>query len=624
MYFSLRNLFYIFAFVTLLACGSLTPNGYAGTTQFVAITGDAAPDGNGSFDYASAPVLTNSGQATFIAAFTGSSGGSRERAGILRGDGLDDLVQIVRSGDAAPVEGMIFDSFYHPAANSAGQAAFKASLRYDLTTSPGTIVKTAIFVADGVNDPTTIAIRGEAIPNSVGKFGFLHNPTFNDAGEVMFLTPPYLTVDGFSNDRGIFRGDGASDLIQIVRTGDPSPDANGTFSFGFSLANINDSGQGVFMGSLTDTQGGASDDQGIFFFDDGLGLLQVVREGDAAPDANGSFLRFYRPAISEVGQTAFRASLTGTDENVGIFRANGVDGTTVQIARNGDTAPDNNGRFFDFLDPALNNAGQAVFYASLSETDGGSSDDSGLFRSDGATDFVQIAREGAVTPDANGFFSEFSDPAFNEAGQAAFLANLSGTSGSLTDDTGLFFYDDALGLSKVIREGDFYLGSVVVGLDFNSTVNSNSVESDGNERSGLNDLGQVAYRFDLADGRSGIAIWSPRDPNRLIGDFDGSGSVGQGDLALVLQFWGDAITEGLPPDRAWIDATDITGSIIGQAELAKVLQNWGDSTPITTEIDAITAVTGLNASEIAGLIPEPSTAALMLTALLFGRYRRKQ
>ncbi len=60
----------------------------------------------------------------------------------------------------------------------------------------------------------------------------------------------------------------------------------------------------------------------------------------------------------------------------------------------------------------------------------------------------------------------------------------------------------------------------------------------------------------------------------LVGDHDRSGRVGQRDLDLVLQNWGqDAETEGLP--RHWIGLP--AQGLIDQDELDAVLQNWGNS-----------------------------------------------
>jgi hypothetical protein len=58
----------------------------------------------------------------------------------------------------------------------------------------------------------------------------------------------------------------------------------------------------------------------------------------------------------------------------------------------------------------------------------------------------------------------------------------------------------------------------------------------------------------------------------LPGDYDNSGAVGQIDLNLVLQNWGDTSP---PVPAGWINEQH-TG-LIGQTHLNKVLQNWGKS-----------------------------------------------
>ncbi|MEM8783199.1 MAG: peroxidase family protein [Planctomycetota bacterium] len=85
----------------------------------------------------------------------------------------------------------------------------------------------------------------------------------------------------------------------------------------------------------------------------------------------------------------------------------------------------------------------------------------------------------------------------------------------------------------------------------------------------------------------------------LAGDFDGSGSVNQGDLNLVLNNWGVNFTDGLPPD-GWIGG-GLSGSV-DQGELNAVLNHWGATA----------------APSFGGLaVPEPA-AALLVIPLLMG------
>ena len=297
----------------------------------------------------------------------------------------------------------------------------------------------------------------------------------------------------------------------VADTTTAAPDNNGSFST-FSSPALNDAGQAAFRGVLIGTSGGFSDNRGVFR-GDGTTLTQVARGGQAAPDGNGSFLNFSSPALNEAGQAAFRGDIDLNDggsafDDTGIFRGDGM--TLTQIAREGQAAPDGNGTFSIFFDPALNDAGQAAFRAFLTGTGGGSSDDGGIFRGDGTT-LTRVAREGQAAPTSDGMLegvlSRLFNPALNDVGQLAFVANIDlQDGGSTLDEGGLFFYDDLLGLTSVARTGDAFDGSTITGLSFSS----GSIQQD--EGGGLNNLGQVAYDYDLADGRRGVAVWSIPEP----------------------------------------------------------------------------------------------------------------
>ncbi|MEM1212018.1 MAG: choice-of-anchor tandem repeat NxxGxxAF-containing protein, partial [Planctomycetota bacterium] len=356
------------ALLAALTAAALSPATRAQSTEILAIIGDAAPDANGSFLGLGSPALNDAGQAAFFGSFTGTAGGSSDDTGLFRSDGTSGaLTQLAREGQAAPDNNGSLSSYSAPALNDAGQAAF---------------------------------------------FGILTG-----------------TAGGSSDDLGIFRSDGSSGgLTQLAREGQAAPDNNGSFS-GFGNPALNDAGQAAFVSTLTGTAGGSSDNGGIFRSDGSSGgLTQLAREGQAAPDNNGSFSGFNSSvALNDAGQAAFTGFLTGTagggSDNSGLFRGDGTSGGLTQLAREGQAAPDNNGSFSSFGNPALNDAGQAAFVSTLTGTAGGSSDDFGIFRSDGSSGgLTQLAREGQAAPDNNGSFSGFGNPALNDAGQAAFVS----------------------------------------------------------------------------------------------------------------------------------------------------------------------------------------------------------
>lgn len=485
----------------LLATATVAIPAHAQTTEIIALTGDISPDANGSFSTFDAPVLNEAGQVAFSSFLTNTR--FRDDRGIFLGDRVA-LTQVVRENQSDPSGEFSFSDFRPvPTLNDIGQSAFFGFVSGPAGTRGG------IFRGDG-SDLTQLARTGQDAPDANGFFVNIRSLAFNEAGQTAFQGRLFNTAGGRSDDYGIFRGNGSS-LTRIAREGEAAPDANGSFSEFDEVVALNDAGQAAFRATLNNTAGGTSDDTGIFR-GDGSTLTQIARTGQSAPDANGSFSNFGSGvSLNDAGQAAFVGELTGTtgggSDNAGIFLGDGS--TLTQIIRTGQAAPDANGSFSNFDSPSLNDAGQVAFVGFFIGTAGGFGDDSGLFRSDGSI-LTQIAREGQAAPDANGFFSEFTGGvALNNAGQAAFLGDLTGTVGGSSDDLGLYLFDDGLGLIQIAREGDPFLGSTITELSFAPGF---SVQDEG---SGFNDLGQVAYQFTLADGRSGIALYTIPEPASL-------------------------------------------------------------------------------------------------------------
>ena len=486
-------------------------------TETIALTGDSTPDGNGTYlwlGYPSLdilPALNDDGNIAFWSWLTGTSGLDSDDTGVFLGSSTS-VIRVAREGQSVPDGNGVYRDFGGPVINNLGQVAFLSLLD---GTSGGGADNGGAFRGNGVT-VTRIARFGQAAPDANGVFADFESLGLNDTGDVSTWAAFGTTGGGSADNTGVIRGDGVT-LTDIVREGDPAPDANGTFSDFISSLDIglNDFGQTAFRAFLTGASGGAG--EGIFRGAGGA-LTEIVRTGQLAPDTNGQFSEFGNPALNNSGQAAMLAALTGTSgssaDNEGVFRGDGV--SLVQIVRKGIAAPDANGVLNAFGSPVINASGQVAFISVLSATSGGQFDSAGVYRGDGIS-LTQVARAGDAAPDSNGMFYGFAGPtALADGGAVAFWAQLVGTIGSLTgvDDGGIFIAD-GVDTVQAAREGDVLEGSTILNANFLQGMNS-----------GLNVHGQVAYHASLADGREGVFLFTPELYWRLAGNgaWDGAGN----------------------------------------------------------------------------------------------------
>lgn len=331
---------------------------------------------------------------------------------------------------------------------------------------------------------------------------------------------------------------------------------------------INDVGQVAFYGQLE-----ATVDDGLFVGDgDTLTTIQ---------DSAGEVLRvgyfwlldtevWYEPWINNLGQVAFPYNTVGDPYTSWAYLG---DGTTTTVLYDLSTS-----RFEVFGPPAVNDAGQLAAFAvapfvpgqefasdlALTVGDGGPLTDLVVldspwwnplsecsigflasinafgqvaFRStpppcpqignpprfspnprevrkwDGAT-FTTIASESGPLGGTTGIV-QFGPPAINASGTVAFWAAIdAGGQGIFTGDTVE---------SAIVKTGDALFGSSVTGLEFT--------------RRGLNDAGQIAFAYTLADGRRGVAratppVAPPPDCSNGLDD-DGDGGVDLADAGCA-------------------------------------------------------------------------------------------
>ena len=210
----------------------------------------------------------------------------------------------------APGTGTLYGSFSGRALNNVGGSA--------LVESNGSVM--AIYTAFG-NTLTTVATTLQTAPEMGGTFtAFSFDPSLNDQGTIAFR--------GFSagGKRGIFvRAGGA--LSAIVSTSRLAPGLTGNFT-NFLDPALSNTGIVAFRGAGSQA---VTTEQGIYTGTGGA-LQTIAVTGQAAPGFGGTFSSFGKPAVNDLGATAFLGSasnLAGTYLGSGIYLGDGQQILTV-------------------------------------------------------------------------------------------------------------------------------------------------------------------------------------------------------------------------------------------------------------------------------------------------------
>ena len=331
----------------------------------------------------------------------------------------------------------------------------------------------------------TLVRTGDVIPGGNGVFsGFGPVQTLNANGEVAFIADLTGTQNPSTDGRGIYLANTQS-VTQLVRTGESSPDGNGIFNhFAYDENTIervvlNDNGSVAFTARLTGTDGGSTDNVGLFGANAGS-LTRFVRPTNAAPDGNGVFAKFppggaqlpdgidfglSMLGLDNSGSTSFHGFLTGTsggegvDDN-GVFRSNGS--IVTQLARAGGAVPGGDTTFGDVLPPIASNLnGQVAILGHMSfEPTEGPIHPEGLERIYVSTGGVleEVVRSDVPMPDGIGTVASFfPDLWIADNGNVVFMGNVIDTGNFLTDVPNLFMTDGET-LTRIASQGQLAPG----------------------------------------------------------------------------------------------------------------------------------------------------------------------
>ena len=274
-------------------------------------------------------------------------------------------------------------------------------------------------------------------------YGSFGTPRINLTGSAVFSALPESGIA-----RGIYVGNGGP-LLTIADTDGQFQ----SFASGNSTA-INSAGTVAFWARPD------SGPAGIFASSGGMVTPLFLNSASLAANADIAF--------NDAGTLAFRKS-----NATGIVTVNSGSVTTIV-----DTSGPLN--YFGSA-PSLSSNGTVAFVAGVGGNNGGVF---GIYSGNGGP-LTTIA-------DISGPFSSFGfnsfnsgQPSINDAGTVAFLASL---------DVGGFgiYTGDGINTREVIGSGDSLFGSTITALQISPTS--------------LNDSGQVAFFYELANGTTGIAI----------------------------------------------------------------------------------------------------------------------
>jgi len=454
-------------FAELVGVGVTSANSeamYAGgfsNPQIVARGGSSAPGTPTGVNYGPGlfpTAFNDSGQVAYSASLTGAGVTSSNDHAIYAGS-IAAPQLVARTGNAAPgiAAGGNYSLLFAPNLNNMGQTSYLASL-----TGAGvsTLNDQAIY-AGSFAAPQLVARKGNAAPGTaVGvNYSSLHFPVMNDTGNLVFGA--ILTGTGVSglNDRAIY-ADGFASPQLVARKGDAAPGTEaGIVYAGYGVPRLNNDGQVAYLAGLTFS--GMSSTNEFAIYGGSIAAPQLIaRQGSQAPGlpSGVNYSNVFAPSLNNAGQVAYLASLTGTgvtsENNQAIFA--GAITAPQPVIRSGDEAP---------------GTGSSVNYAFFSNT-----------------------------------------PALNDAGQMAYLASLTGTEVTDGNDFGLFAYDPVFGDFLIAREGQvFDVGSG----DFRTIIDG-GIEfrfGSGNSGfSGLSNSGALAFHLSFTDGSSGIFVTSVPEP----------------------------------------------------------------------------------------------------------------
>lgn len=358
------------------------------------------------------PMINNKGEIAFTALYSapGAPNNSRQAIFVRAADGS---WRVVREGEKTPNLPAGIQGFGTPSFNDNGELTFfgstaapadKAAAEHD-PNNPEPQRYGALFVksANGLKSLVTL---NEEVPYMPSRFSGISNPSTNSRGVTAFIGT-YIDPDG----RGLFMIEDGK-LRLIARSGQRIGNGEtGTFSEHYYPSLINERNEVAFMARVGDRSG--------IFLARPQGVELLAMTGKPAPINQASFIGFGNraPAVSNNGEVAFVGFFDGPENGRGLF-VKGAAGIRL-VARSGDKA-DSGGAFTDFLSPAINARGDIAFLAKL----GGRMQGIFLKTAKGIEPVALIDQKIPGAKTELDVFNNFMQPALNDRGEVVFYGQI--------------------------------------------------------------------------------------------------------------------------------------------------------------------------------------------------------
>lgn len=347
------------------------------------------------------------------------------------------------------------------------------------------------------------------------------------------LTRVLILILGIASHALLCRG---ANLRVVAYEGGPAPNVPGAvFGTPFGWPTLNADGQVAFLAKLVG--------RGASLWSEGDGSLRMVaEEGQPAPGLAGeNFWRFnYTPAINNSGKISFRAEYGINNQAIWIEREGG---SLELIAARGESAIGSGGNHFTYpYGPAVNDAGQYLFYSQLENSLSGLWSDAS-----GTRAAIAIAGQQPVDVPMGAKFSIMLGEHLSEDGHITFAAYMAEGSGDVTADNRVGIWSDREGPMKLIYRTGSQAPGTPTGAIFRDFTSFR-----------VNEVGKIALLATLKPGGGGVSGYT-----------EGIWAEGSGSLDLVTRRGSQA--PGAPLGASFITFSSLAfnneGSVVFQARL---------------------------------------------------------